>query len=126
MSKKVGSDREFMERALEAARKSRTEDGRVHPLVGVVVAKDGHLLALAHRGEKKAGEHAEYTALERTLKNRALYGATVYTTLEPCTTRGHPKVPCAQRLIERKVTRVVVGMIDPNQASSLFVGLLNQ
>lgn len=107
-------DRQFARLAIEEARKSKPEnDGRAHPLVGAVVVKDGKILARSHRGEAD-GNHAEYIALERKLSNASLAGATVYTTLEPCTTRNHPKIPCASRLIERKVRRVVIGMLDPD------------
>jgi len=111
-------DRKFMERAVEEARKSRTEDNRVHPKVGVVIVKDGKELAVAYRGELKEGEHAEFTAMEGKLPYVEIAGATVYTTLEPCTSRNHPKLPCAVRLIERKVKRVVIGMHDPNPTIS--------
>jgi pyrimidine deaminase RibD-like protein/tetratricopeptide (TPR) repeat protein len=104
----------YMELAIEQARASKGEDQRTHPLVGVVVVKDGQVLASAYRGELDAGEHAEFTALERKLIDADLVGATVYTTLEPCTARNHPKLACAHRLIERRVARVVIGMLDPN------------
>jgi len=110
------SDRAFMILAINEARKSVGEDDRPHPKVGAVVVKDGKVLASAHRGEQVKGEHAEYTALEKKLPDEQVVGATVYTTLEPCTSRNHPKVPCAKRLIERKVKRVVIGMLDPNPA----------
>ena len=108
-------DREFMQMAIDEARKSVPEgDGRTHPRVGVVVVKDGLVIATAHRGELKAGEHAEFTALEGKCSEELLAGVTVYTTLEPCVVRSPPKTPCAHRLIERKVARVVIGMLDPN------------
>ena len=112
---KLSDDLQFIELAIAEAAKCGGEDDRKHPKVGAVVVKDGKILATAHRGEMAPGEHAEFTALEKKLPSNQLAGATVYTTLEPCTTRHHPKVPCAQRLVERRVRRVVIGMLDPNE-----------
>lgn len=106
-------DDDFARMAVEEARKSKAEDDRVHPKVGCVVVKNGRVLAKAHRGEFEAN-HAEFGALEQKLKDETLVGCTVYATLEPCTNRNHPKVPCADRLIERRVARVVIGILDPN------------
>jgi len=107
-------DGKFARMAIDEARKSVSEqDGRPHPLVGAVVVKNGQVLSVAHRGEP-VGNHAEYIALEKKLPDEVVAGATVYTTLEPCTTRNHPKIPCVRRLIERRVARVVIGMLDPN------------
>lgn len=113
-STQPNDDVRFMTIAIDQARASKGEDQRTHPRVGVVVVRDGQILASAYRGELAGGEHAEFTALERKLCDSALVGATVYTTLEPCTTRNHPKVACAHRLLERRVSRVVIGMLDPN------------
>lgn len=108
-------DRRYMEAALAQARLSKPEDDSGRPRVGaVVVATDGAVVGQAFRGETGRGDHAEYGLLEGKLNTAVLAGSTVYTTLEPCTTRRHPKVPCARRLIERRVARVVVGMLDPN------------
>src|SRR4051812_34664302 len=104
----VERERELMEMAIEQARKSIPKGGHARPKVGAVVVKDDKVLATAFRGEIEEGQHAEYTALEKKLEDATLTGATVYTTLEPCTTRNHPKVPCAVRLHERRVARVVI------------------
>jgi pyrimidine deaminase RibD-like protein len=109
----IDEDRRFALMAIEEARKSISEDERPHPKVGAVVVKEGKVVSKAHRGENPKS-HAEYIALEGKLSDDLVAGATVYTTLEPCTTRNHPKIPCAQRLVDRKVARVVIGMLDPN------------
>jgi len=111
--KRRDSDRVFEELAIQEARRSVAEDQRAHPRVGAVVVKDGRVVSQAHRGETPKC-HAEFIALEGKLADDLVAGATVYTTLEPCTTRNHPKIPCAQRLIERRVARVFIGMLDPN------------
>lgn len=109
----------FMRRAVQEARKCEPEDDRVHPFVGAVLARDGKLIDTTYRGGKsQPGAHAEYLLLEHNNREHAeiIAGDTVYTTLEPCTTRNHPKKPCVEHLIARKVARVVIGMLDPNQA----------
>ncbi|MCL0049997.1 tetratricopeptide repeat protein [Thermodesulfovibrionales bacterium] len=104
-----------MKLAIEEAKKSIPEpDGRIHPRVGVVIVRGAEVLATAYRGEISAGDHAEYTALERKLADVDLTGATLYTTLEPCTKRSHPKSPCAKRIADRRISKVVIGILDPN------------
>lgn len=107
-------DSEFMKLSIEVSRKCKPEDGRIHPVVGVVAVRDGEIVGTAYRGELAPGDHAEFTLLEKQLPDAQLTGAVVYTTLEPCTTRNHPKVPCVMRLIERRVKKVFIGMLDPN------------
>jgi len=41
-------------------------------------------------------------------------GATVYTTLEPCTERRPGITACADRLVDAGVSRVVIGFMDPD------------
>lgn len=113
--KTISEHRKFMEMAVEAARRCSPEDKRIHPFVGSVIVKDGMDPIIGFRGEQESGEHAEFTALEKLAPNVSLVGATIYATLEPCTKRNAPKVPCVERIIERKISRVYIGMLDPNE-----------
>jgi len=114
LTKAADKDERFMRIAIELSKKSKPEDDRPHPKVGTVVVKEGTIIGKAFRGQISKGDHAEYTVLERMLGGLDLTGTTLYTTLEPCTTRSHDKVPCANRIIKRGIGRVVIGMLDPN------------
>jgi pyrimidine deaminase RibD-like protein len=112
-------DRQFCELAVELAKKSVAEnDGELHPYVGAVVMRYGKILSTGFRGETDEGTHAEFCALKKInedVDNVNLSGCTVYTTLEPCSKRKPPKIPCATRLINAKAARVVSGMPDKDK-----------
>lgn len=104
---------DYMALAFEEAKKSKSEDERPHPRVGAVLVRDKTILGAAYRGELAPGDHAEFTLLEKKLRNTDLKGTTLFTTLEPCTSRGKRK-PCADWIIEKGIARVYIGMLDPN------------
>ncbi|GFO57283.1 riboflavin biosynthesis protein RibD [Geomonas sp. Red276] len=99
----------MMRRALALARKGVGKTSP-NPAVGCVIVKGGEVVGTGwHR---KAGTpHAEVHALAEAGERAA--GADAYVTLEPCSHFGKTP-PCAKALIEAKVARVYVGMVDPN------------
>lgn len=106
------ADEKWMRLALEEARKG--EGGtRPNPPVGAVLVRDGELLACGHHS-KAGGLHAETDALRRAAALGAdVAGATLYVTLEPCSTHGRVP-PCTDAICAAKIARVVVGVVDRN------------
>lgn len=105
--------RAMMQRCIALAQKAA---GRTapNPLVGCVITQGNEIVGEGFH--PKAGEpHAEVFAL-RAAGDRAR-GGTAYVSLEPCSHFGRTP-PCANALIEAGLTRVVVGMVDPDERVS--------
>jgi diaminohydroxyphosphoribosylaminopyrimidine deaminase / 5-amino-6-(5-phosphoribosylamino)uracil reductase len=101
---------DYMDRALFLAARGR---GRTspNPMVGaVVVSTDGVIVGQGFH-ERAGKPHAEVRALgEAGARAR---GATLYCTLEPCCHQGRTG-PCAPRIVDAGIARVVAATIDPN------------
>ena len=103
------TDEIFMAEALKIARNAvgRTSP---NPLVGAVIVKGGRIIA--EGWHRKAGTpHAEIHALN--MAGELAEGATLYVTLEPCSHFGRTP-PCANKIVDAKISRVVIAMTDPN------------
>jgi len=100
---------EYMWLAIQLALKAQGQTSP-NPLVGALVVKNG---AIVGRGfHHQAGTpHAEINALNEA-GNKA-QGAELYLNLEPCSHFGRTP-PCADAIIQKKIMKVFVGMVDPN------------
>jgi diaminohydroxyphosphoribosylaminopyrimidine deaminase/5-amino-6-(5-phosphoribosylamino)uracil reductase len=102
-------DRKCMNLAFRLARRGfgRTSP---NPMVGAVLVKNGKIIGQGWH--HRAGEaHAEIEALHDAKENPA--GATLFVTLEPCSTHGRTP-PCTEAIIAAGLKRVVVAATDPN------------
>jgi diaminohydroxyphosphoribosylaminopyrimidine deaminase/5-amino-6-(5-phosphoribosylamino)uracil reductase len=108
----VNKDVHYMELALRLARRGYGATSP-NPMVGAVLVKGGSIIG---RGwHHRAGlPHAEIEALRDAQKHgHNPRGATLYVTLEPCSTHGRTP-PCTDAIIAAGIKRVVVGATDPN------------
>ena len=102
-------DEEGMRQAIAVAASARIV-AHPNPWVGAVITPGGYTGATAAPG----GPHAEAAALAAA--GAATRGATLYTTLEPCTDfPGKRTASCAAAIVEAGVARVIIGMADPDE-----------
>lgn len=102
-------DIKFMKRALELAKKGVGYTSP-NPLVGAVIVKNNKIIGEGYH-EKYGQAHAEINAFKNTTEN--VKGATMYVTLEPCSHYGKTP-PCAEAIVKKGISKVIVGMTDPN------------
>lgn len=103
-------DKAFMQRALRLAEMGRTKTSP-NPLVGAVFVRGGKIIAEGYH-KKFGGDHAEIVAIKNA-REKSLTGSTLYINLEPCVHYGKTP-PCAPKIIEAGVVRVVIAVKDPN------------
>ena len=115
-------DQRFMRRALELAALGRGETSP-NPMVGCVIVRGRRVVGEGFHA--RVGEaHAEVGALAQA--GPRARGATAYVTLEPCSHHGRTP-PCAPRLVEAGLARVVVATRDPDpRVSGRGLRLLRQ
>ncbi len=106
------ADLEYMKLSIKEAQKSIPAP-KAYCVGAALVNKEGQLLSTGFSRELPGNTHAEECALAKLDKNVDLEGSTMYTTMEPCSVRLSGNRPCASRIIEAKIKRVVVGVREP-------------
>jgi len=112
-NKKIDS---IYKRSIEEAKLSLPEGKKPVPKVGAILTNEnGDILLVAYRGMTKAGRHCEFELLQKAEQMKIdTKDKILFVTLEPCTARGNGKIPCSKRIVDSKVKKVYIGMLDPN------------
>jgi diaminohydroxyphosphoribosylaminopyrimidine deaminase / 5-amino-6-(5-phosphoribosylamino)uracil reductase len=107
-------DEKFMHAALDEAKKALGQTSP-NPAVGAVLVVGDRIVSRGHhRGAGRA--HAEVECL-RNFGAPPPVRATLYVTLEPCSTEGRT-LPCTDAILQAGIRYVVVGTIDVNPRHS--------
>ena len=102
----------FMQQAIDLGKQAKGTTGD-NPYVGCLVVLHEEIIGKGST-QPPGGPHAEIAALnDAESRNLSVTGATVYTTVEPCSFYGRTPA-CALTLIEKKIVRVVIGIRDPH------------
>ncbi|MGV3775020.1 MAG: bifunctional diaminohydroxyphosphoribosylaminopyrimidine deaminase/5-amino-6-(5-phosphoribosylamino)uracil reductase RibD [Verrucomicrobiales bacterium] len=102
----------FMRRALTLAQRGYGSTSP-NPMVGAVLVENGVVIGEGYH--HAAGlPHAEVEALrDAERKGHSCEGATLFVTLEPCSTHGRTP-PCTESIIKAHIAEVIVASSDPN------------
>jgi diaminohydroxyphosphoribosylaminopyrimidine deaminase/5-amino-6-(5-phosphoribosylamino)uracil reductase len=113
----VDLDQVYMGMAIEEA-KLGLGHANPNPLVGAILVKDGNIIGSGHH-QRYGGHHAEVNAILNAKENlHDVSGSTLYVNLEPCSHLNKQTPPCAPKIIQEGIKKVVIANIDPNPSVS--------
>jgi diaminohydroxyphosphoribosylaminopyrimidine deaminase / 5-amino-6-(5-phosphoribosylamino)uracil reductase len=107
-------DARWMARAVSLARQC-PPSSHAFSVGAVLVTADGTELATGYSREgRDPVAHAEEAALAKAAGDPRLAGATVYSTLEPCSQRKSRPRTCTELIIAAGLARVVIAWREPD------------
>ena len=113
----MSADERFMRMAIEQSRRS-VPCSTAYRVGAVVVTAAGEIFA-GYTHESSATSHAEQDAVRKALAAGAdLRHATIYTSMEPCTSRKSEPESCSQLIIRHGFGRVVFALFEPDCLAS--------
>ena len=109
-----GADERWMRLAIELAWRCPPSQ-TAYSVGAVIVDADGHELSRGFSREDDPVVHAEESALAKvSATDPRLAGATIYSTIEPCSQRKSRPRTCTELIIAARLRRVVIAWREPD------------
>jgi len=106
-------DRRWLQAAIDLSLECPPSDS-AYSVGAVIVADGGEVLARGYSRETDSAVHAEEAALARVAPDDPrLPGATLYSSLEPCSLRRSRPLSCARLILRAGIGRVVFALREP-------------
>lgn len=106
-------DEEYLEMAINQGRKCIPT--QTSYCVGAVILTADNQLFTGYTHETSPTHHAEQEAIKKALKAGAeLKGATIYSSMEPCSDRSSEPDSCTSLIIKNRFSRVVFAYYEPS------------
>lgn len=106
-------DRHWLARAIELSLRCPPSTS-AFSVGAVIVDAGGNEIASGYSRETDDTTHAEESALAKLGDDPRLAGATLYSSLEPCSRRKSRPRPCAGRILDAGIARVVFALREPS------------
>lgn len=112
MTEPAATDLELLRQAIDLGKQSPA--GHTYAVGAVIADAAGAVISTGYSRESDPLEHAEEAALAKlTQDDPRLAGATMYSSLEPCSVRSSRPRTCTQLIIAAGIPRVVFAWREP-------------